>query len=207
MDAAAELPIAASPMTEHRRETDLLGNPRRAGRRAVGHPHAAGDRELPAGRPAGASPAGPCLRRGQAGRRADQSRTGPLGRRHVRRHRSRLPGDDRRPARRARRRRCPARRRGHLDQHERQRGAGQPGPATPRPAAGRLRDRQSARRHQPAPIDQRHLSHGPAGGGHLRPARPGTQSGRAAGGVSGEGEAVRRRGQDRPHRTAGRRAA
>ena len=42
-------------------------------------------------------------------------------------------------ARRARRRRCPAGRRRHFDQHERQRGAGQPGPATARPAAGRLR--------------------------------------------------------------------
>ena len=36
---------------------------------------------FPLARPAGASAAGPCLRRGQAGRRADQPRTGPLGRR------------------------------------------------------------------------------------------------------------------------------
>ena len=98
---------------------------------------------------------------------------------------SRLPGDDRRAARRARRRRCPPRRRRHLDQHERQRGAGQPGAATAGPAAGRLSDRQPARRPQPAPIDQRHLSHGPARGGHFRPARVGRQSGRADGGVSG----------------------
>ena len=56
----------------------------------------------------------------------------------VRRHRDRLPGNDRGAARRARRGRCPPGRRRHLDQHERQRGAGQPGPATARPAAGRL---------------------------------------------------------------------
>ena len=50
---------------------------------------------------------------------------------------------------------------------------------------GDYADRQPARRHQPAPIDQRHLSHGPARGGHLRPARPGAQGRRAAGGVPG----------------------
>ncbi len=55
----------------------------------------------------------------------------------VRRHSGRLRRDDRRPARRARGRRCLARRGGHFDQHERQRGAGQSGLATPRPAAGR----------------------------------------------------------------------
>ena len=172
----------------------------------MGNPHLAGGRELPAGPPAGASPAGPRLRRGEAGRRADQSRTGPLGRRQAGRHRSRLPGDDRRHARRARRRRCPARRGRHLDQHERQRGAGQPGLATAGPAVGRLPDRQPARRPQPAPIDQRHLSHGPARGGHLRPARPGAEADRPAGGVSSEGKATGRRGQDRTHRIAGRRA-
>ena len=63
------------------RESDLLGELRRAGRRAVRHPHAAGDRELPAGRPAGAPPAGPRLRRGEAGLRPDQPRAGLLGRR------------------------------------------------------------------------------------------------------------------------------
>ena len=89
-------------------------------------------------------------------------------------------GDDRRPARRPRRGRCPARRGRHLDQHERQRGAGQPGPAAAWPAARRLRRRQPARRHQPPPVDQRHLSHGPAGGGHRRPAPAAAQGDRPA---------------------------
>ena len=39
-----------------------------------------------------------------------------------------------------------------------------------------------ARRHQPAPIDQRHLSHGVAGRGHSAAARVAAQGRRAAGG-------------------------
>ena len=87
----AELPLGNRP----------LGAPRRARRGAVGHPHVAGDGELPAGPSAGASRPGPCLWCGQTGRGTDQSRAGPLGRRQVLRHRSRLPGDDRRATRRA----------------------------------------------------------------------------------------------------------
>ena len=49
-----------------------LGNLRRPGRCSVGNPHVAGDRELPAGRPARASSTGPCLRRRQIGRGSDQ---------------------------------------------------------------------------------------------------------------------------------------
>ncbi len=87
----------------------------------------------------------------------------------VGRHRSRLPGNDRRHARRARRRRCTSGRGGHLHQYERQRGAGQPGTATPGPAAGRLPGRQPARRPEPPPIDQRHLSRPPCA---WRPSSP-----------------------------------
>ena len=123
------------------REHDLLGERDVPADALWRHPHAAGAGELPARRAAGPSRAGPRLRRGQAGLRAHEPRARAAGT-------SRAPAaieaaceemiDGR--ARRARRRRRPAGRRRHLDQHERQRGAGQPAPCncSARPL-GRLR--------------------------------------------------------------------
>ena len=162
------------------------GHPRRAGRCAVGHPHAAGDGELPAGRPAGAS-------RGWSmpSARSSWPRRGPIT--------SWAGGTT--PKFAAIEAACQEMIDGRLDEHvvvdALQGGAGTSTNMNVnevlanralqllgRPLGDYAR-RQPARRRQPAPIDQRHLSHGAAGGGHLRPARAGAQGGRAAGGVSG----------------------
>ena len=112
-----------------------------------------------------------------------------------------------RQARRARRRRRPAGRRRHLDQHERQRGAGQSGPATARPAAGRL-SRPSARTttstctSRPTTRIRPRLRVAAIFGLHDLERKVVA----LLEAFQAEGEAVRRRGQDRPHRAAGRRA-
>ena len=70
-------------------------------------------------------------------------------------------------ARPVRRRRHPGRR-GHVDQHERQRGDRQPRARTPRATARRLRLPASARTRQPQPEHQRRLSHRDEGRARMR---------------------------------------
>ena len=69
---------------------------------------------------------------------------------------------------------------------------------------GDYHTRQPARRHQPPPVDQRHLSHGAADRRHPPPARIAAEGRRPDGGLPAEGEGAGRRGEDRPHRVAGR---
>jgi aspartate ammonia-lyase len=117
-----------------------------------------------------------------------------------------LPGDDRRQSRRVDRRRCAAGRRRHVDQHERQRGAGQSGPANPRPPLGdyaTLNPLDDVNLHQstndtyPTALKR---------GRDLRPAGVTAKVVALMEAFQQKEKGVRRRGEDRPHRAAGRRA-
>ena len=94
-------------------------------------------------------------------------------------------------------------RRGHVAQHERQRGPGQPGQRTAGWRAGHVRARAPERsRQHGAVVQRRRADHGPAGG----PARVGAAAvgpGAAGRGAGREGGGVRRRGQVGAHPSAG----
>ena len=71
-------------------------------------------------------------------------------------------------------------------------------------APGALRPDLPSGRPQPAPVHQRHLSHGAAAGRHPAAAHAGGPARRPAGSVPGLGTEVRPRGQGRAHGDAGR---
>jgi aspartate ammonia-lyase len=126
-------------MTAYRRESRPAGRRRGPGRGAAWHPRAGG-RELPAQR---RPPVHPALIRAYGAVKlacaALESGLGPWDADSFGAIDAGLRGDDGGGLDDAHRRRCAAGRRGHVDQHERQRGAREPRAADPRADARRLR--------------------------------------------------------------------
>ena len=195
-----------APPPAHRSERDSTRRARRPGRRALGNSHLARSGELSSRRATRVGRAGARLRTGQARLSRDERGARPPPRVDCARpargmHRTRA-----RRAHRARRGRCATRRRGHVDEHERQRSARQPSPAAARPAARRLYARH--RRTTTSTCTSPPTTPIPPPCGSLR-SRSSRRSNRVVAlrrSVPGQGEAVRRRRQSRPHAVAGRRA-
>ena len=119
-------------------------------------------------------------------------------------HRGGLPGTDRRQAARPVPARRLSRRRGHLDEHERQRGDRQSRARVDGPSEGRVHALRSARSRQRLAIDERRVSVGASRrhGARQRRARGGGE--RADCRVPREGQGVSRRAEDGTHAAPGR---
>jgi hypothetical protein len=184
-----------------------LRSDRRAGRQAVGRANAALAAELRHLRRAAAARDHQGAGAGQARIGRGQPRAGPAGREEDPGHRGR--------GRRSHRRQAPGRvpaggladRLGHADQHERQRGAGQPRERNPRRRARGRAPRAPERRREPQPVEQRRVPHrharGRGRGHHAQAAARHRQAARHAG---EKGQGLRRHREDRPHPPAGRHA-
>ena len=190
----------------YRIERDFLGETADPRRRLLRRPDAQGPGELP--HHGHAHVPGALLRQGlrlrEEGRRHGEPGPRRARRQDRRRHHPRVrPGDRGRDARPVRDGLHPGRR-GHLDQHERQRGDRQPRPREPRPQEGRVPVRQSERPREFRAVHERRLPDRLSPRPHPPTRELHGGAAPAAGGLLRQGPGIRPGPQDGAHPPAGR---